>query len=83
MIDPFPTGLTPPPTAVGQGGTYGPYVPTPAVPGHDDGPPILDTAMTVGSGVVTAGRRRQRDAEREEQRRGDERLPVRPQRGRR
>ena len=29
VIDPFPTGLTPPPTAVGQGGTYGPYVPIP------------------------------------------------------
>src|SRR5262249_46140124 len=48
VIDPFPTGLTSPPTSVGQGGTFGPYVPIPANPGNDPGPPVLDTGMTVG-----------------------------------
>src|SRR4029077_17569935 len=37
VIDPFPAGLTAPPSAIGQSGTYGPYVPIPAPPGHDEG----------------------------------------------
>ena len=55
VIDPFPAGLTAPPSAIGQSGTYGPYVPIPADPGHDDGPPTLDTTMTVGSNFALQG----------------------------
>jgi uncharacterized repeat protein (TIGR01451 family) len=54
VIDPLPAGITPPPT-VGQGGTYGAYTPIAAVPGHDPGPPVLDTAMSVGSNFVVQG----------------------------
>ena len=52
VIDPYPAGLTAPPTAVGQGGTYGPYIPIPAVPGSDAGPPLLDTAISVSTNFV-------------------------------
>ena len=56
MIDPFPAGLTAPPTAVGQGGTFGAVRrrsrPCPAT---TPARPILDTAMTVGSNFVTQG----------------------------
>ena len=55
VIDPLPAGVSSPPVSVGQGGTFGPYVPTPAVPGNDPGPPVLDTTMSVSSNFVTQG----------------------------
>ena len=55
MFDPLPAGVTSPPTSIGQGGTFGPYVPLPAVPGTDPGPPLLDTAMTVSDNFRNQG----------------------------
>ena len=55
VIDPYPAGLTAPPVSVGQGGSFGAYVPIAAVPGTDPGPPVLDTAITVGSNFVIQG----------------------------
>ena len=82
VIDPFPAGLTAPPVAVGQGGTFGAVRPDrggarattrPAGARHgDDGREQLRHAGRLGD----------RDAEREEQRRGRERLALRA-RGRR
>ena len=53
VIDPLPSGTTF--VSVGQGGTYGAYVPIAAVPGNDPGPPVLDTAMSVSGNFVTVG----------------------------
>ncbi len=47
--------MTSPPTSIGQGGTFGPYVPLAAVPGTDSGPPVLDTAMSVSSNFRNQG----------------------------
>ncbi len=55
VIDPYPVGLTAPPIAVGQGGTYGPYAPIAALPGSDPGPPALNTAMSVSTNFVIQG----------------------------
>jgi hypothetical protein len=55
VIDPYPAGLTAPPTAIGQRGTYGPYAPIAAVPGTDPGPPALNTAMSVSTNFVIQG----------------------------
>ena len=55
VFDPLPAGVTSPPTSIGQGGTFGPYVPLPAVPGNDAGPPVLDTAMTVSDNFRNQG----------------------------
>jgi len=35
VIDPYPAGLNVPPSAIGQGGTYGAYTPKPGVVGSD------------------------------------------------
>ncbi len=55
VFDPIPAGVTSPPTSIGQGGTFGPYVPLPAVPGNDAGPPVLDTAMSVSTNFRNQG----------------------------
>ncbi len=53
IIDPLPTGVTF--GSANAGGTYGAYTPLPAVPGHDDGPPVLDTALSVSTNYVVKG----------------------------
>ena len=55
VIDPLPAGVSSPPVTVGQGGTFGAYTPIPAKPGNDPGPPVLDTAMSVSTNVVSQG----------------------------
>ncbi len=55
IIDPLPAGTTYVASSANAGGTFGPYTPLPAVPGRDDGPPVLDTAMSVGANYVVQG----------------------------
>ncbi|HOV47861.1 MAG TPA: SdrD B-like domain-containing protein [Anaerolineae bacterium] len=55
IIDPLPAGTTYVASSANAGGTFGAYTPLPAVPGRDDGPPVLDTAMSVNTNYVLQG----------------------------
>ncbi|MBK7781193.1 MAG: DUF11 domain-containing protein [Ardenticatenia bacterium] len=53
VLDPVPTGVTV--TTVGQGGASAAYIQLAGEAGHDDGPPVLDTSITVSPIQVTKG----------------------------
>ncbi|MFO1430472.1 MAG: SdrD B-like domain-containing protein [Candidatus Competibacteraceae bacterium] len=55
IFDPLPLGATNVSGITPSTGTYGAYTPIAAVPGNDAGPPVLDTAITVSSNIVTKG----------------------------
>ena len=55
VVDPIPVDTTYLAGSANAGGVYGAYVPLPAEPGTDAGPPILDTAMTTSTSFVAPG----------------------------
>lgn len=55
VFDPIPAGVTSPPVSIGQGGTFGAYVPRAAQPGTDAGPPVLDTSVSVSTNFRNTG----------------------------
>ncbi len=55
VFDPLPAGTTYVGGSANAGGTYGAYTPIAAVAGHDDGPPILDTALSTSVNFAQQG----------------------------
>jgi uncharacterized repeat protein (TIGR01451 family) len=55
VVDPVPEDTTYVAGSANAGGTYGAYTPLPAEPGYDEGPPILQTALTTSTSFVAPG----------------------------
>ena len=55
VVDPLPDGTTYLAGSANAGGLYGSYVPLAAQPGYDEGPPVLQTAMSSSATFVAPG----------------------------